>query len=625
MVRYLLLFFIASSLSVLLTPLSRSLSLKLGALDFPDERKVHRRPIPQLGGLSLFLTFHLVFFLASRLEFFAFPPQFLQTINYAYLLAASAIVFAMGAADDFWRISPTLKILFQSIGGLIISFTPFRVQEISFPFGSLELGVWAIPFTILWVVAITNALNLLDGLDGLAAGTTFIVSLSIFAIGLLNENTGSPIFCIILAGTALGFLRYNFHPASIFLGNSGAYFLGFMLSLLSLQSHAKNTTAVVMLIPLLLLGLPLMDTVLSVLRRLLKPMRIVKVNGTHQDRKIIALDKWSLFQADREHIHHRLLQLGFTHSRAVIFLYSISLVLGMIAFSSVYFSNLNQALLLFAIGISSFIGIKKLQYSDMQVLRNGTLLPLFSAPWISQRIVKTFFDMGAIAFAYYLSLFLRYEGKIEGTARQYFLETFPIVIAVQMTVFFLAGLYRGAWQFGSVIDFVKVGKAAFLACFGSALCLWVIPGPGGWNWTIWVIDFHLIFFLILALRSSFPILEYFYETNHAPKKKILIYGVGQSGFHALKEFIQNPRLNLSPVGFIDEDGRIPSASVTDYPLLGSVDSLERIFQQNDIQEVIVAQNDIPPERLSLLADICRSHGVTLRRFQTRQQQTPQIQ
>ncbi|MCX5906602.1 MAG: MraY family glycosyltransferase, partial [Deltaproteobacteria bacterium] len=253
MVRYLLLFFIASSLSVLLTPLSRSLSLKLGALDFPDERKVHRRPIPQLGGLSLFLTFHLVFFLASQLEFFAFPPQFLQTINYAYLLAASAIVFAMGAADDFWKISPGLKLLFQSIGGLIISFTPFRVQEISFPFGSLELGVWAIPFTVLWVVAITNALNLLDGLDGLAAGTTFIVSLSIFAIGLLNENTGSPLFCIILAGTALGFLRYNFHPASIFLGNSGAYFLGFMLSLLSLQSHAKNTAVVVILIPLLLL------------------------------------------------------------------------------------------------------------------------------------------------------------------------------------------------------------------------------------------------------------------------------------------------------------------------------------------------------------------------------------
>lgn len=622
MLRYLALALIAMSFSLLLTPWVRSAAIRWGALDIPDPRKIHRRPIPQLGGIALFLAFHMTFLLASQFEFFAFPPHFLKQIHYLYFFIASGLVFAMGAADDFWKLPPGPKVLLQSIGGFIICFTPFRIEEISLPFGTLNLGFLAFPATILWVVAITNALNLLDGLDGLAAGISFIVSLSLFAIGLLNENMGSAILTVILGGTTLGFLRYNFHPASIFLGNSGAYFLGFMLSILSLQTHAKNTTAVVILIPLLLLGLPLLDTFLSVLRRLLKSLRFVEVNGAHKDRKIIPLDKWSLFRADREHIHHRLLQLGFTHSRAVIFLYGISLILGITAFSSVYFTDLNQALLLFAIGVSSYIGIKKLHYSDMQVLRNGTLLPIFSAPWVSRRIVKTFLDVGAIAFAYYFSLYLRYEGQIEGTARQYFLDTFPIVIAVQITVFPLTGLYQGTWQFQSVIDLVKVAKTAFLACFSAAICLYVIPGPGGWNWTLWVIDYHLLFFLILALRSSFPILEFFYEANQARKKKILIYGIGQSGLHALKEFIQNPRLNLSPVGFIDEEG-LPNETVADYPLLGSIGSLEKILQENDIQEVIVAQNDIPPERLSLLADICRSHAVSLRRFQTRQEKNPQ--
>src|SRR3972149_11007596 len=377
MLKYLILFLMGLLTTILLTPLVRQSAVRLRVLDFPSERKGHHRPTPRLGGFSLFIAFNLILIISCQFDFFYFPARFLQNINYIWLFLAGAIVFGIGVVDDFRSLSPSHKLFFQIIAALIISFTAFKIEGITFPFGNLELGIWSIPVTVLWVVAITNSLNLLDGLDGLAAGTAFIVSLSIFCIALINESIGSALISVILAGATLGFLKYNFHPATIFLGNSGSYYLGFMLSILSLHGNSKDTTTVIILIPILLLGLPIMETILSMLRRLLKSLHLVGTNGNTKPNRFFILDRWSVFRADRDHIHHRLLQLGFDHSRAVIFLYAVSLILGALAFSSVYFRNINQAFLIMAIGIASYVGIKKLKYSEIQVLRNGALLPLF--------------------------------------------------------------------------------------------------------------------------------------------------------------------------------------------------------------------------------------------------------
>lgn len=475
MLKYLVLFLLGMIATILLTPLVRRAAIRFRVFDFPGERKVHHQPIPRLGGISLFIAFHLVLIASCRFDFFHFPPDFLQEINYIWLLGAGAIVFVLGAVDDFRSIPPGLKLLFQITAGLIVSFTSFRIEGITLPFGTLQLGIWSIPATVLWVVTITNALNLLDGLDGLAAGTAFIVSLSIFFIALTNGIIGSALLSIILAGATLGFLKYNFHPASIFLGNSGSYSLGFMLSILSLQSNSKDTTTVIILIPVLLLGLPIMDTILSMLRRLLKSLRIVGTNGNGSHLKFFFLDRWSVFRADRDHIHHRLLQLGFNQSKAVIFLYGISLFLGALAFSSVYFRNINQALLIMAIGIASYIGIRKLKYGEMQVLRNGALLPLFDTPLISQRILKTFLDLTFIAFSYYLAFFLRFEGQLDPVIKKYYLATLPLVLSVKLLIFYLSGLYRGIWQYAGVADLMRVAKAVVLACIIASIFLWMIP------------------------------------------------------------------------------------------------------------------------------------------------------
>jgi UDP-GlcNAc:undecaprenyl-phosphate GlcNAc-1-phosphate transferase len=622
MLKYLVLLLVAFVSSLLFTPVVRAVARQLGALDLPGGRKVHDHPIPRLGGFSIFVTFNLILIIGSQIDFFFFPPGFLGEINFLWLIVASSIMLGIGVLDDLRRIPPSFKFLFQIIAGLIVALGCVKIQVITLPFGTIDLGIWSIPITILWVVAITNAINLLDGLDGLAAGTSFIVCLAMFGISLLNQNIGIALCSAILAGSILGFLRYNFHPASIFLGDSGAYFLGFILSVLPLLGGLKTTATFAILIPLLALGLPIMDTALSMLRRLLRSLHIMEIDEAKNEIKFFFLDGFSMFRADRDHIHHRLLRMGLTQRKAVVLLYVISLILGGLAFSSVYFKNINYALFLTTIGLASYIGVRKLGYSEIQILRNGALLPLFNAPVVNIRILRFFVDMAFIALSYYLAFVLRFEGTFEPSIKEYYLMTIPLVLTIKMGMFYLSGLYKGAWRYTSVSDVVKMLKAVALGCFVSTLVLWAIPGYGVKSFSVLVIDFNILFFLVTGARTSFRILEHFHISNNHHGRKVLIFGVDKSSIQALNEFIHNPRLGLSPVGFIDEDERNKGKQVSGYPILGSIDSLESILKNNSISEVIVTGYNLSEGKIERLSQICYSNHISLRRFQTRLEEIP---
>jgi UDP-GlcNAc:undecaprenyl-phosphate GlcNAc-1-phosphate transferase len=622
MFKYLILFLCAFIISLLFTPLVRSASRRLGAYDLPGERKVHDQPIPRLGGLSIFITFNLIFLISSQFDLFYFPGDFLKIINYGWLIVASAIVLGLGAVDDFRKIPPGIKFLFQIVAGLLVSLTCCKIGVISLPFATIKLGIWSIPVTVLWVVAITNAVNLLDGLDGLAAGTSFIVSLAMFGISLLNQNIGIALISIILAGSILGFLRYNFYPASIFLGDSGAYFLGFILSVLPLLGSLKGPTTIAILIPILALGLPIMDTILSMFRRLLKSLHIMEIDQDKNVVKFFFLKGYSMFRADRDHIHHRILKMGFNQRKAVVLLYSISLILGGLAFSSVYFKNINYALFLTTIGIASYIGVRKLGYSEIQILRNGTLLSLFDAPVVNIRILRFFVDMAFIALSYYLAFLLRFEGSFDLYIKEYYLETIPLVLTIKMGIFYLSGLYKGAWRYAGVSDLIRILKAVVIGCIASALLLWMLPGYGVISRAVLIIDFNLLFFFVIGERSSFRILEHLYLSKNHRGRKVLIYGLGKGSVHALNEFINNPRLDLSPVGFIDDDQRNHGKQVNGYPVLGSLDSLESILKNNSISEIIVTSENISEGKLEHLSQICNSHHISLRCFQNRLEEIP---
>ncbi|WP_187385742.1 glycosyltransferase family 4 protein [Gorillibacterium timonense] len=297
-------------LSVLLTPLMSKFARKIGAVSIPNHRSVHTKPMPLLGGLAIFLAFVLSYFIVSP------GIVYNDKDNVAIGLILGGIVIALtGALDDKFDLSPKLKLLGQIIAaGIAVSFG-LEIDVVNIPFSSsLPINeAWiSIPLTVLWIVGVTNAINLIDGLDGLSAGVSSISAATILVVAVLMpySNPMVILLCLLLIGSSLGFLVFNFHPAKIFMGDSGALFLGYALSILSIMGY-KQATIVSFLVPILILGVPISDTMLAIVRRKLnnKPITV----------------------ADKGHLHHCLMNLGFGMRKTVLIIYGIAAAFGLCA------------------------------------------------------------------------------------------------------------------------------------------------------------------------------------------------------------------------------------------------------------------------------------------------------
>ncbi|MBS4022234.1 MAG: undecaprenyl/decaprenyl-phosphate alpha-N-acetylglucosaminyl 1-phosphate transferase [Dethiobacter sp.] len=295
MQQYLLLFGIAFLVSLLITPWVASLAFRIGALDKPNKRKIHDHMMPRLGGLAVYAGF-----LVSAALLLDKGPKVTG------LLLGGTVILIIGIADDIRGLSPKLKLVGQALAACIVIYFGIRVEFINNPFdGYFQLGILSIPFTIMWIVSVTNAVNLIDGLDGLASGVSTIALLTFSIIAFQMRQPTVSLLSIALAGSILGFLRYNFHPAKIFLGDSGSMFLGYMVSVLAVFGLLKGVTLIAFIVPIIILGVPIFDTCYAIFRR-------------YRNCKPI-------FQADKLHIHHRLLRRGLSHRQAVLVIYCISL------------------------------------------------------------------------------------------------------------------------------------------------------------------------------------------------------------------------------------------------------------------------------------------------------------
>ena len=306
-----LLAFIASLLTATaLTPLARVLALRFGAVSNPGGRHLNHRTTPRLGGLALCLGWCLPLAVIFRLHSPAADALLGQGAKLAALVAGGLLMCVVGALDDLRGLRAVQKLAAQMLAGGLAYALGFRIDAIALPLvGTLPMGVFALPVTLLWIVGITNAVNLIDGLDGLAAGVTFFAALTSFIVAYLSGSTFVALLMAALMGAVVGFLFFNFNPARIFMGDSGSYFLGYLLATTSLAGSVqqKASTTVSLLVPVIALGLPIFDTLFSMLRRF--------------------LERRPIFSPDRGHIHHRLLEIGLTHRRAVMLLYGVSIVL----------------------------------------------------------------------------------------------------------------------------------------------------------------------------------------------------------------------------------------------------------------------------------------------------------
>jgi len=331
--KLVLCFSMAFAVSLASTPFVKMLAYKIGAVDVPsDERRAHDHPIPRLGGLAIFYGFLISILCFSMVE------RELKGI-----LIGALIIVALGIVDDVKQLGSKIKFLTQIVVAVIVVMHGVAIRYVSVPSfvvegGILPLGSFSVPITILWIVGVTNAVNLIDGLDGLAVGVSSIATFSLFFIAILAGEMDVAILAAALAGSCLGFLPYNFNPAKIFMGDTGSTFLGYTLSIICIQGLFKGYVVISFIIPFLILGLPLFDTAFAIIRRV--------------------WNKKPIMSADRGHLHHRLMDMGFSQKQTVAILYVIASILALSAVVVLESGAYSAAMFVITIFLFTFFGYR---------------------------------------------------------------------------------------------------------------------------------------------------------------------------------------------------------------------------------------------------------------------------
>lgn len=340
---YLVIFIVSFGLAYLFTPLAGRLAVKLGAVDQPDHRKVHTRPVPRLGGVAIFFatTFAI---LVGIFRWLSEGKGFLFKFDEILGLAlAAGIILIIGMADDFRSLKPRDKFFGQMIAAVILIYFGFTIDFIRLPsIGVISFGFWSIPLTFFWLVSFMNIVNFIDGLDGLAAGVSAIAALSFFFYSLKIGQHFTALLSLAVAGAALGFLRHNFYPAKIFMGDTGSLFLGLILGAVTVQGVLKSLAAAAFLFPVIVMGVPILDTFSAIIRRFLR--------------------KRSITEPDKEHLHHRFLKKGFSQRRTVLVIYLWTALLSFsglsFRFTSLNFYRLSLvAMFLISIIVAYYMGL----------------------------------------------------------------------------------------------------------------------------------------------------------------------------------------------------------------------------------------------------------------------------
>jgi UDP-GlcNAc:undecaprenyl-phosphate GlcNAc-1-phosphate transferase len=446
-------------------------------------------------------------------------------------------------------------------------------------------------------------------MDGLSAGIAFISLLFLAIITIINLGGGSGnghlLLIALFMGALLGFLLYNFHPASIFMGDCGSLFIGFLLAGLTTHEQVFHSTHFlpIIMVPVLILFVPILDTgFVSVMRTLFGR---------------------SIARGGRDHSSHRLVAIGLPERQAVLTLYGFSLFGGTVALVGAlyqfrYFISLLGVFLLVSLFFWIYLAkVRVYPEEDKTVIEKSQAL---TTVWIDftyrRRIFEVLLDVWLVSFAYWLSYFLRFEGIAYLTNFPFFLKTLPIALGSLMISYFAFGIYRGFWRYTSVADAISYLKAVTI---GVALCILVILFVyrfQEYSRTVFVIYWGIALFFLAGSRLSFRLIaEALRRNSTAAGRRVLIYGAGDKGEFALREILNNQKLGLTPVGFIDDDLRKRRRKIQGYKVLGGRDDLAVMVKKYEINEVIVASDKIHADNLKVACAVCEDLGIAMRNLE----------
>lgn len=593
---YLCFFVTSFALALIFTPAVRKLAIRTGRIAIPRDNRWHSKETALLGGIGIFSAMLSAWLPGAILlgwSTFAKP--------YSPMVLCACGIFALGLWDDIYNMDPQHKLAGQLVIVSILLFFDFHLEWTQFKTLNLVL-------TIVWVVGITNAFNLLDNMDGLSAGIAFIAAAFLFIFQYLNpasNHASDPGLLILCAysGALLGFLVYNFNPASIFMGDAGSLFIGFVLACLTMTARPATTGGEsrflhllsVIVIPVLIVFVPILDTgFVSIMRKLFSR---------------------PISQGGKDHSSHRLVAIGFSERKAVLVLYGFSVVSGILALAV---NRLHAGacvvivILYFLFVLFFWIYLGKVKVYSEKSIRfdhtSGRITPLLIDITYRRRILEVLLDLILVTVAYYSAYLLRFEGQL-GPNFDFFLKSLPIVIASQILFFFLFGVYRGVWQDTSITDLMTYGKAITAGAITPMLLLLFLYRFYSFSRAVFVIYWGLMLMMVSFSRLSFRLLDEGVTKGNPSGKPVLVYGAGLGGQMLVREIESNKMLGMTIKGFIDDNRDIWNKRIRGYPVLGGMADLERVLHHHPVKEIIISFKENSAQKKREIKQLLEATGL----------------
>jgi UDP-GlcNAc:undecaprenyl-phosphate GlcNAc-1-phosphate transferase len=577
----------AASLVVALgvTLLCERMAPRVGLVVAPRADRWHRRPVALLGGVAIMLGVLPALVWTSGLRG-----------RLAELTLLALAMGAVGLVDDVRPLRPQVKLVAQILLAVALVERNFVLRLTGVP-------VLDVVLTLIWVVGVTNAFNLLDNMDGLAGGMAIIAGGFRFGLFVLDGDQAAATMTAGFVGAVLGFLVRNLPPARIFMGDTGSLFLGFFLSGLCLvvpaAYYSRGITAV-LAVPVLLVLIPIFDTTFVTVTRLLRGQPVS--------------------QGGRDHTSHRLVTLGGSETRALTVLFGLSILSGGLALLT-YRADVGTAVVLLPLVLVA-LALLGIHLSRVEVVRAGPPPPgrpvvrlVQDLPY-KRELGSVAIDTVFIVVAYSAAYVLRFEETF-ALNKPMLLRTLAPVLVCQLSGLALSGAYRGMWRYTGLGDLLRLARGITAGTVAAVLYILFTTRFAGMSRAVFVLDWVFLIILVGASRVSFRLLGEALRPPRTGARPVLVYGAGDGGELVLRELRNNAALAREAVGFIDDDRAKAGTRIHGVAVLGSLDELEALLQTHPVGEVIVTSRKIPLERLRRLEAACSTHGVTVRRASVR--------
>jgi len=570
-----------------LTPLVAAIARRYGVVAKPKTDRWHKKPTAMLGGVAIFLS--------VLIPNIVLVPD----TTYEYVIVrASAFLFVVGLVDDLIHLKPYQKLIGQVLGAAYVVYYGLSLPWTRSPLINMALAIF-------WLIAITNAINLLDNMDGLAAGIA-IIAAGFLALSFVN--TGQYVDALILlsfAAALLGFLVYNSNPASIFMGDCGSMFVGFFLAssaLVNVSGGRSRSFLPVLAVPILVLFIPIFDTTFVTVLR--------KLSGR------------AASQGGRDHTSHRLVALGMSERHAVWMLYGFAALSGLLAVvvqrvkldvSLAAIAGFTILLTLLGVYLS---GVKVYDESaEEQALKGKALYAFLVDVSYKRRVFEVLLDLVLIILAYWSSYAIKFGPFSNSSQWQLFIRSIPIVLFVKMSTFLVMGVYRGLWKYTSIDDLIVFAKAVILSSIASVIIILFTFRFEGFSRAVFVIDGVLMVFFLAGSRMAFRLFRQVLPAMGNPNgRRVLIYGAGDGGELLLRELLNNRELALSPIGFLDDDPSKSGKLIHGFRVFGGNGDLGSVCDQQQVDEVVISSLKMTDARIDEVVRCCAEREIVVKRM-----------